>query len=219
MSFTVNVLYAPGTNSHNETMYAFNRAGASASLLMLHDVLSGDAQLDSADALCIPGGFTYGDHLGAGALVGQLLQRKLSDQLARARTKPILAICNGFQIAVRAGLFGDGVALLPNAGGTFRNIVDQPHVISNDTNSVWLRGLGGEMLRFSCAHGEGRFFASSQDHWHAAILYPADENPDGSQDNIGGISTDDGLVLGLMDHPERQLNDRNLEIFRNVVRV
>src|SRR4051794_2657390 len=107
----VNVLFAPGTNSHKETLWAFERAGAVANLLLLRDVLAGDAQLDSGDALCLPGGFSFGDHLGAGALEGKYLQLRLAEQLARVRTKPVIAICNGFQAAVRSGLFGQGIAL------------------------------------------------------------------------------------------------------------
>lgn len=219
---TVRVLYAPGTNSHEETLFAFRRVGADAELLQLRDVRRGFAQLDEGDVLCIPGGFSYGDHLGAGALLGQLLRIELADQLERAAAKPMLAICNGFQVAMRAGLFGTGIALTPNKGGTFRHILDQEHVIERDTPSVWLQGLAGETMRFACAHGEGRLIfdddSRSSGAWSAAIRYPKGANPDGSQEDIGGIASADGMILGLMDHPERLLDDgRNEEIFRNGV--
>jgi len=217
---TVNVLYAPGTNSHKETMYAFERVGASAQLLMLSSVLKGDRRLDDADALCIPGGFAYGDHLGAGALAGQTLRNKLGDQLQLAATKPIIAICNGFQIAVRAGLFGDDVALNTNNVGTFRHDMRQHHVVESDTNSIWLQGLQGESLHFPCAHGEGRFQYTSREGWNVALRYPEDSNPDGSAENIAGISSADGLLLGLMDHPERlQDEPGNLDMFANGVKA
>lgn len=215
---TVNVLYAPGTNSHKETLWAFERVGARPNLLMLREVLRGDAQLDSADVLCVPGGFTFGDHLGAGTLAGDYLRTQLADQLHRAMQKPLLAICNGFQIVVRAGVFGEGITLMPNANGAFQNIVEQEHIVERETNSVWLQGLAGMRLRFACAHGEGRFVyrEDAPRSWHTALKYPEDANPDGSMDNIGGISTNDGFCFGLMDHPERLLDDeKNLEIFRN----
>lgn len=215
---TVNVLYTPGTNSHKETIWAFERVGASARLLMLSDILAGDRRLDDADALCIPGGFSYGDHIAGGAIAGQILKVKLAEQLASARTKPILAICNGFQIAVWAGLFGDGVSLTVNSNGTFRDIVRQPHIVEEGTKSVWLQGMDGQTLRFPCAHGEGRFVYSDKSGWEVALRYPEGRNPDGSMDDIGGITSDDGLLFGLMDHPERLLDEPgNLDIFASGV--
>lgn len=216
----VNVLFAPGTNSAKETMWMFERAGAQAELLLLRDVLNGHAQLDSGDALCIPGGFAFGDHMGAGTLEGKYLKLRLADQLTRARTKPILAICNGFQVAVRSGLFGDGIALDINDSGTFRNIVRQPHIVDENTNNVWLTGLQGETVYFSCAHGEGRFTGEKSDEWEIALRYPEGQNPDGSKDNIAGISSADGLIFGLMDHPERLPDEPSaLQIFENGVKA
>jgi len=217
---TVNVLYAPGTNSHKETIYAFEKVGARAELLMLSDVLRGERRLDDADALCIPGGFAYGDHLGGGTIAGQFLRRRLADQLASARTKPILAICNGFQIALRAGVFGEGVALTVNESGTFRNIIEQPHVVEPSTTCVWLDGLQGRTLRFPCAHGEGRFVVNEHQGWQVALRYPEGRNPDGSAEDIAGIASDDGLVLGLMNHPERLLGSPGtVDIFAAGVRA
>jgi phosphoribosylformylglycinamidine synthase subunit PurQ / glutaminase len=183
-------------------------------------VLKGERRLDDGDILCIPGGFSYGDHLGAGSLAGQFIKTKLHEQLESARQKPIIAICNGFQIAVRSGLFGDGVALTVNAAGTFRNIMRQSHLVEKDTNSVWLAGLGGQVLRFPCAHGEGRLVFDDTGDWKVALEYPPDANPDGSMENIGGITSADGLVFGLMDHPERYLDGPgNLDIFANGVKA
>ena len=187
---------------------------------MLRDVLNGHAQLDSADLLCIPGGFAYGDHLGAGSLTGQFLRNKLADQLQAVQQKPVIGICNGFQVAVRAGIFGEGVALTVNASGTFRNLMRQPHRVETDTNNVWLDGLQGQTLKFPCAHGEGRLVYDDSGDWTPALRYPSDNNPDGSTNDIGGISSADGLVLGLMDHPERYLDGPgNLDIFANGVRA
>ncbi len=213
------VLYSPGTNSHAETMWAFERVGATAELLFVKDVLAGTQRLDDGDLLCIPGGFAYGDHTGAGNVLGQLLRRKLAEQLERARSKPIIAICNGFQVAVRAGLFGSDVSLTVNNSGTFRSILRQPHDVTISSGSVWTKDLDGRRLHFPCAHGEGRFVYTSQsDAWRVAISYPLGTNPDGSADDIAGITSSDGLVLGLMDHPERLPDEPgNLDIFANGV--
>lgn len=216
----VNVLYAPGTNSHKETLYAFDRVGAEARLLHLSAVLAGDERLDSGDALCIPGGFAYGDHLGAGAIAGQLLRNKLGDQLTNVAQRPVIAICNGFQIAVRAGLFGGDVALDINNVGTFRHDMRQHHLVDTDTKTVWLDGMAGQSLHFPCAHGEGRFVYKGTDGWSVALRYPEDSNPDGSTENIAGITDANGLIFGLMNHPERLLDEPgNLEIFANGVRA
>lgn len=219
----VNILYTPGTNSHKETAAAFRRVGAQPDVVMMSQIISGERRLDDADLLCIPGGFAYGDHLGAGAMAGQLLRRRVDDQLKSACTKPVIAICNGFQIAVRAGLFGSDVALTVNAGGTFLNDMHQRHIVADDVDSVWLHGMGGRTLRFPCAHGEGRFVYNSSSTgraWRTALRYPSDANPDGSMDDIAGISSPDGLVLGLMDHPERALDQPGtMDIFANGVQA
>jgi phosphoribosylformylglycinamidine synthase subunit PurQ / glutaminase len=213
---TVNVLYFPGTNCHAETVRAFERVGARAELVFASDVVAGRARLDGADILCLPGGFSFGDHVGAGVIAGLLVHTRMAEQYAACRRRPIIAICNGFQIAVQLGAFGPGVALEANDSGTFRNVPHQPHRVL-DNPSPWLRGLSGETLRFPCAHGEGRFTFLDRSGWLPALAYPPGENPDGSTDDIAGVTTPDGLVLGLMNHPERSQDDAPFAIFENGV--
>jgi phosphoribosylformylglycinamidine synthase subunit PurQ / glutaminase len=217
---TVNVLYIPGTNCQEETLRAFTCVGARARLRFVDDLLAGRARLDDADILCIPGGFSFGDHLGAGRVAAAVLRTRLREQLDACRSRPMLCICNGFQIAVRAGCFGSGIALTENACGTFRNVPDQPHVIDDESSSVWLRGLGRQTLVFPCAHAEGRFVFRETIGWVPALRYPPDANPDGSMGDMAGIGTSDDLVLGLMNHPERAIDrPANLTIFENGVRA
>jgi phosphoribosylformylglycinamidine synthase len=220
MSVKVNVLYLPGTNCQRETALAFTRVGAEARILFLTDVLGGQQRLDDADILCLPGGFAHGDHVGAGTIAALHLTRQVPEQLAACRRRPVLCICNGFQIGVRAGLFGPNLSLTVNIQGTFRHVHDQRHVIEADNDSPWLKGLGGATMRFPCAHGEGRFLFQQRQSWRAALRYPNGENPDGSTEGIAGITATDGLILGLMNHPERAQQDPlNLEIFRNGVQA
>lgn len=223
MKPTVNVLYLPGTNCHVETLRAFTYVGASPRLLFLSDVVSGVARLDDADILCVPGGFSFGDHLGAGAVVGVMLRTRLADQFQACRDRPMIGICNGFQILVRAGRFGPDVALKVNASGTFQNEPDQRHLVLSGNDSPWLAGLGGQTLTFPCAHGEGRFVyenRASAPEWHPAMRYPDDMNPDGSTEGIAGITSADGLAFGLMNHPERSADpDVRLAFFENGVRA
>ena len=217
MKKKVKILYFPGTNCQRETAYAFSLVGASVHITFLDDLVQGRSRLDDADLLCIPGGFSFGDHVGAGNIAAQFLATKFQDQLERCKQRPILCICNGFQIGLRAGIFGLGAALAVNDCGTFRHIADQRHLIDSENASPWLHGLHGETLQFPCAHAEGRFIHNNESgDWMRALFYPGDSNPDGSQDDIAGITTRDGLALGLMDHPERALyRDCNLELFRN----
>ena len=216
---SVNVLYLPGTNCQEETLRAFTRVGAKPRILLLADLLSGAEQLDSADLLCVPGGFSFGDHLGAGTVAGVLLRTRFRAELERCRTRMMLCICNGFQIAVRARCFGGGVALVDNECGTFRNVPNQAHIVDLHNPSPWLSGLGGLTLRFPCAHAEGRFYSVSpvpSSEWLPAFRYPSGENPDGSMWDLAGITSPDGLLLGLMNHPERGTNDvANVAVFAN----
>jgi phosphoribosylformylglycinamidine (FGAM) synthase-like amidotransferase family enzyme len=201
-------------------MRAFARAGAVPRLRFLAEALEGRERLDDADILCLPGGFSFGDHLGAGAVAGLALRTRLRSQLEACRQRPMLCICNGFQMAARAGCFGPGVALATNACGTFKDVPQQPHLVEPATECAWLAGLQGHTLVFPCAHGEGRFVFERSDGWRPALRYPEGRNPDGSMEGIAGVSTPDGLLLGIMNHPERAIDrEANLTLFENGVRA
>jgi phosphoribosylformylglycinamidine synthase subunit PurQ / glutaminase len=219
VSARVNILYAPGTNCQHETAYAFRRVGAEPRIVLLSDLLDDRARLQDADIVCLPGGFSFGDHAGAGNVAAWCLRTRLSEQLDAIRSKPTMCICNGFQIAARAGLFGE-VSLAVNDAGTFRDEPMQAHRVVAENPSLWLEGLRGQTLRFPCAHGEGRFLAANRSGWRPALVYPPGENPDGSSEDVAGVTTPDGLVLGLMNHPERaQGSTPALELFANAVRA
>jgi phosphoribosylformylglycinamidine synthase subunit PurQ / glutaminase len=221
---TVNVLYLPGTNCQAETIRAFRHAGGAPRLVFLADLLAGHARLDDADILCLPGGFSFGDHIAAGAIGGLLLTTRLRDQFRACLTRPMICICNGFQIALRAGCFGPDIALTTNHTGTFHNHPHQPHHVATNNPSPWLTGLAGTTLHFPCAHGEGRFrhrhHTGQPPGWQVALTYPTEANPDGSTDNIAGITSPTGLLFGLMNHPERAPHpDTRLAFFENGIRA
>jgi phosphoribosylformylglycinamidine synthase subunit PurQ / glutaminase len=217
---TVNVLYLPGTNCQAETMRALRQVGADPRMIFVSDALAGRARLDDADITCLPGGFSFGDHIAAGAVGGLLLRTRLRDQFNACLGRPMICICNGFQIALRAGCFGPNVALKTNSTGTFLNNPAQRHHVVSVNDSPWLAGLQDTILEFPCAHGEGRFVYTAEDSWNVALKYPADENPDGSAGDIAGITTNNGLIFGLMNHPERATDPHvRLAFFANGIRA
>src|SRR4051812_23164972 len=130
MTPTVHILYAPGTNCQRETADAFATAGARPVIVFLSDLLRGTTRLEDADIVCLPGGFSFGDHFGAGNITAWYLKTGLKDQLAALRALPVLCICNGFQVAARAGLFGP-VSLAQNAHGTFHDEAAQRHIVTD----------------------------------------------------------------------------------------
>ncbi|MDW8011270.1 MAG: phosphoribosylformylglycinamidine synthase I, partial [Sulfolobales archaeon] len=159
------------------------------------------------DAVIVPGGFSYGDWLRAGAIAAR---SRAMRELAEATTRgvPVLGICNGFQILVEAGLLKG--AFLPNESGRFicrwvRLRIDNP-------KGPWLSlTRSGDELHMPVAHGEGRYYIEERDYESVVssspiLRYLPSDNPNGSSYNIAGIGTEDGYVLGLMPHPERAVN-------------
>jgi len=215
---------ALGTNRDGDLADAFEAAGAEATRLPLQALREGEAKLADFQILAIPGGFSYGDSLGAGRLFGLDLIGWFGDQLREAneRETPMIGICNGFQAIVSAGLLpgeadNRGV-LTDNAGGRFecRWVTLLPEA-GND--SVWLSDLT-EPIRCPVAHAEGQFvaadtaaidarsgvafrYADPQTGELAGGAYPA--NPNGSAKDVAGITDATGRILGLMPHPENHI--------------
>ena len=174
---------APGTNRDEELALAFRAAGADTAQVPLEVIRRGEVRLADFQILAIPGGFSYGDALGAGRLLGLDLAGWFADELNEARDRglAIIGICNGFQALVRAGLLPgpvepspppeDGIAsgrfttspgevsatLAANADGRFE--CRWVTLLPGETGSPWLDGIE-EPLRCPVAHGEGRFVSS-----------------------------------------------------------
>ncbi len=216
---------ALGTNRDHDLALAFEAAGATADAVPLTALRSGEVRMADYQLLGIPGGFSYGDALGAGRLFGLDLAGWFADELAAAvaRETPIFGVCNGFQALVRAGLLpgGDAKAVLThNASNRFE--CRWVTLLPDTRASVWTAGLT-EPLRCPVAHGEGRFVSGdlaaleaagrvafrygSADGGPVGAEYPA--NPNGSDGAVAGISDASGLVLGMMPHPENHLHDRH----------
>lgn len=233
------VLYAPGTNCHEETIAAIEIAGGEARLVLLRDLMDGRDRLDHYQAAVVPGGFSYGDHLGAGRIFGSALVARLSEQLVAFLDggKPLLGVCNGFQVLTEAGILPArtpgqrSMALIENQSARFED--RKVRLLVSDEKCVWTRGLTGQILNMPSAHGEGRplFCETGRPDSHVVfrfvdssgkptMAYP--ENPNGAPESVAGIADSTGLVLGLMPHPERatfpaQYSQDGLKIFQNLV--
>lgn len=217
------VLRAAGINCDEETAAAIELAGGRAERFHVNRLIEGRPRLDDFAGLVIPGGFSYGDHLGAGKLLAVDLVHRLGDALRRfvQGGRPVLGICNGFQVLAKAGLLpGDdgrqSVTLAHNAAGRYecRWVRLLPDAQSA---CIFSRGMD-EPISLPVGHGEGRFvapdetldaieerlqvvlrYAGADDAPTAA--YPA--NPNGSARAIAGICNREGNVFGLMPHPDR----------------
>ncbi len=186
----------------------------------------GDRDLQGVDAVVIPGGFSYGDHLRVGAIA------RFSPVMAEIETfahrgGPVLGICNGFQVLCEAGLLPG--ALLPNT--SLRFAMRQTVIEVQNTLSHWTRACaGGDLLSIPAKHTTGRYYASQpvldvmEERGQVALRYVSDPIPNGSLAGIAGVSNEAGNVLGLMPHPEHAVDALTgsadgLRLFESVAHV
>jgi phosphoribosylformylglycinamidine synthase len=201
----------PGSNCDYDAYHAVVDALGEEAAYLWHK----SHDLEGADVVILPGGFSYGDYLRAGAIAR--FSPIMREVVAHAeRGAPVLAICNGFQIACEAGLLPG--ALLRNQELKFSCQVVRLRV--ENTQSLFTGGYqAGQILRIPIAHGEGRFAADDatldalDDAGRVAFRYvdasgdtTAAANPNGSARNIAGITSERGNVLGMMPHPERAVD-------------
>lgn len=209
------VMTGDGINCAPETADAFIHAGGDARIVHINDLLAAPEKLAAYDGMAIPGGFSFGDELGSGQILALKIRHGLGDAFARfvTRKKPVIGICNGFQVLLKLGLlpFPDAperlCALAPNAHGGFIN--RWTALVPQTSHCIWTAGIQNT-LHLPIRHGEGRIvFAEEQAaQLHARLLqngqipfcYESDIN--GSYANIAALCDPAGYVLGLMPHPE-----------------
>lgn len=165
-----------------------------------------DPSLQGVDAIVVPGGFSFGDYLRAGAIAR--FSPAMESVIAFARDGgPVLGICNGFQVLCEAGLLPG--ALLRNQSLRFRCAQVDIEVVNATTR--WTGATSpGETLSIPAKHGEGRYYAPNVDELEAAgqvvFRYAAGQNPNGSVGDIAGVCNEAGNVVGLMPHPEHAVD-------------
>jgi len=202
------VIVFPGSNCDRDVQVALRASAGTEPVMAWH----GDAELPAVDLIVVPGGFSYGDYLRAGAMAAH--SPVMREVVARAQAGvPVLGICNGFQVLCEAGLLPG--ALMRNAGLKF--VCRDVYLRVENAQTLFTAGYAaGQVVRMPVAHHDGNYFADAatldalESEGRVAFRYCApdgaatgDANPNGSARNIAGILNAAGNVLGMMPHPER----------------
>jgi phosphoribosylformylglycinamidine synthase subunit PurQ / glutaminase len=219
-----------GINSEMETQEVLLRAGMGSDIVHINDLIDGRTELGQYRLLVFPGGFSYGDDTGAGNAFANRVRNNLWKDVEKfiEGDNLVLGICNGFQILANLGLvpafddhFKRDIALMPNRKGVLecRFVTLKPAAAN-----LWTKGI--ERIFCPVAHGEGNFSCSHETlqrlrkQGMIAFTYCREDlspangeypfTPNGSVEDIAGITSADGKVLGLMPHPERAMEFVNL---------
>jgi phosphoribosylformylglycinamidine synthase len=223
------ILRAPGTNCDMETGGAFQKAGALSDAFHINEWISNPSLIHQYQVLALPGGFSYGDDIGSGTVLGNEITRRLIGEISRfiEDGKLILGICNGFQVLVKTGF-------LPGLSGDPKKPTRQASLFTNDSaryedrwvylrkysdKCVFTKNFPQETVYLPVAHGEGKFITEDKETLGKIIAndqvvfrycdakgkpthrYPL--NPNGAMDNIAAICDTTGRIMGMMPHPER----------------
>lgn len=182
-----------------------------------------EKDLDRFDAILLPGGFSYGDYLRCGAIARF---SNIMNEIKKAAEagKPVLGVCNGFQILLEAGLLPG--ALRRNESLKF---ICRPVQLKVENNATLFTNdyEAGEVISIPVAHGEGNYYCDEatlkQMQDNNQIIFTYVDNPNGSLENIAGIINERGNVLGMMPHPERAVDELlggadGLKLFKSIVK-
>jgi phosphoribosylformylglycinamidine synthase len=214
------VLVFPGSNCDLDMYHAIKDELGEEAEYVWHDT----KDLSGYDGILLPGGFSYGDYLRCGA-IAQFSNVMSEVKKAANAGKPVLGICNGFQILTEAGLLPG--ALLRNKNLKFMCRTSELTVVNN--NTMFTNGYAkNQVIKVPIAHGEGNYtcdeetLASLKANNQIVFTYTQD-NPNGSVENIAGIINERGNVLGMMPHPERAVHELiggtdGLALFKSIVK-
>ncbi len=225
------ILYGYGINCDNETKYGFELAGGEAKKVHLNEIINGEKKLKDFQILAIPGGFSFGDDIGAGKVLATKIKYNLATELSEfiQERKLIIGICNGFQVIVKLGILPgfernyqqQEVTLTFNDSGRFE---DRWVYLKINQKSPCIFTKGIETIYLPVRHGEGKFVFKNEKvrerltSQNQIVAQYVDEkgnlagypwNPNGSELNIAGICDETGRIFGLMPHPEAFLFPQN----------
>lgn len=202
----IGIVVFPGSNCDRDMHDAISQYLGEPAIYLWHDT----TDLQNVDAVILPGGFSYGDHLRAGAIA------KFAPIMAEVKTfadkgGPVVGVCNGFQILTESGLLPG--ALRRNESLSFR--CQQAELKVEKTHSLFAKSYTeGQVITLPIAHAEGNYYADAEtiqrleDNHQVVFRYVT--NPNGAVNDIAGICNEKGNVLGMMPHPERALIENEI---------
>lgn len=199
MSTKFGIIVFPGSNCDRDVRWVTEGILAQPTRMVWHE----ESDLSDLDVVVIPGGFSYGDYLRCGAIARFSPAMRATVEHAKAG-KPVIGICNGFQILTEVGLLPG--ALVRNANLHF--ICETTPLRVEQTDLIWTQQYQpGETISLPIAHGEGRYHADPETlaelEDRGQVVFRYLNNPNGSCKDIAGICNRERNVLGLMPHPER----------------
>ena len=199
------VIVFPGSNCDRDIAVALKKLQFKNSMIWHKET-----EIPNLDLVVIPGGFSYGDYLRCGAIAAKSpIINSLKDHASRGGS--VLGICNGFQILIETKLLPGTLINNKNLNFVCKDI----SLITQKTRpSPFTNGLkSGDKLNFPIAHNEGNYFCDVEltkklhNEGQIAFKYSPNENPNGSIDNIAGVLSENGRILGMMPHPERAIEN------------
>lgn len=214
------VIMFPGSNCDLDMYHAIKDELGEEAEYVWHDA----TDLSQYDGILVPGGFSYGDYLRCGAMASQ--SNVMAEvKKAAAEGKPVLGVCNGFQILTEAGLLPGALLRNKNLKFMCRNV--QLKVENN--NTLFTNQYDkDQVINIPIAHGEGNYYCDEETlaklkaNNQIVFTYSGD-NPNGSLEDIAGIVNEQGNVLGMMPHPERVVDEvvggaDGLALFKSIVK-
>lgn len=202
---TTALIQFPGSNRDRDMIAAITKISGTPPLLVWHT----ETDVPDCDLIVIPGGFSYGDYLRSGAIAARSPVMKAIKNKA-AQGVAVLGVCNGFQILTEAGLLPG--SLMRNAGLNF--VCREVMLEVSNANSIFTNKYNDkQIIRCPVAHHDGNYFADPdtlkalEDNNQVLFRYAQNTNPNGSLNDIAGVTNRAGNVLGMMPHPENLIED------------
>ncbi|WP_077620416.1 phosphoribosylformylglycinamidine synthase subunit PurQ [Bacillus sinesaloumensis] len=214
------VIVFPGSNCDVDMYHAIKDALGEEVEYVWHN----ETNLDEFDGILLPGGFSYGDYLRTGALAR--FSNVMDEVIKAAKAgKPVLGVCNGFQILLEAGLLPGAMRRNEKLKFMCRPVELR---VENNKSMFTSEYQAGEVITIPIAHGEGNYYcdeqtlARLQENNQIAFTYNG-TNPNGSIADIAGITNERGNVLGMMPHPERAVEELlgsadGIKLFQSIVK-